>query len=654
MLSEALASTIGATYTSALACDNGVTPSPSTGTTGSFNVPTTLAGATITCTFTNTRTEALLTLQKAWDNGFAGDQAGLSITGSDGATRGAATSTATGAVGLETDTTNVATATVFSGETVALNEELPPAGVTNTGAYLSSIACDQPGLTPGTSGQGGTFAVPSTPVPVTCTITNTRTPTGVLTLEKTWVNGHPNDSATLTVTSLLGGTETATAVVPAGGQGTSANKVEQHPITAGETINLSEVLAANNIGTYSSTLTCDQPGLVENLGGQSGTFTVSSNTEAVLCTFTNTSPAPEPTVKKTVVSNNQNPDGTWTTVYDLAVTNPDPNRSTMFTLSDTLAFGANITVNSATVTGPAPPATGPAPSPTWNGTTDTTVVPSAFIAAGTTLHYTVTVNSTVHAAATADDRLCASGGGFRNTGTAGLPSHPDTNVSDTACADPASPTVTKRVVSVVAGASPGQFTVTYALTVANSSTTSQVSYSLNDELGFPAGVTITSTSASRVHSALDGSGATAPQPVSGWTGSGSGTQLASNMTLAAQSMDTYTLVVGVTVTSSVATDALMCNSSAGAGHGYFNSATMTSGSDQFTAEACADITPVTAPPAPSPPPPAAVTPSAPAAPLAFTGFLLSHFLIAAALLLALGTALIVISRRRRTRARHGA
>jgi hypothetical protein len=346
------------------------------------------------------------------------------------------------------------------------------------------------------------------------------------------------------------------------------------------------------------------------------------------------------------------------------VTNPDPNRSTMFTLSDTLAFGANITVNSAAVTGPAPPATGPAPSPTWNGTTDTTVVPSAFIAAGTTLHYTVTVNSTVHAAATADDRLCASGGGFRNTGTAGLPSHSDTNVSDTACADPASPTVTKRVVSVVAGSSPGQFTVTYALVVANSSATSQVSYSLSDELGFPAGVTITSTSASRVHSALDGSGATAPQPVSGWTGSGSGTQLASNMTLAAQSMDTYTLVVGVTVTSSVATDALTCSSSgAGAGHGYFNSATMTSGSDSFNAEACADITPLPPPPAPPPAPPVhpavVPTPAAPKPPppvptgvLAFTGGVFGLFLIIAAILLIAGTALIVTSKRRRARGRH--
>ena len=48
-------------------------------------------------------------------------------------------------------------------------------GAGNTGTYTSEIACNQPGLTPDADGRGGTFAVPATPVPVTCTFTNTRT-----------------------------------------------------------------------------------------------------------------------------------------------------------------------------------------------------------------------------------------------------------------------------------------------------------------------------------------------------------------------------------------------------------------------------------------------------------------------------------------------
>ena len=116
---------------------------------------------------------------------------------------------------------------------------------------------------------------------------------------------------------------------------------------------------------------------------------------------------------------------------------------------------------------------------------------------------------------------------------------------------------------MVAGSTSGQWVVTYQVTAANGTGT-EVSYSLHDQLGFPAGVTVTSTSASRVHSALDGSGATASEPIPGWTGTGSGTALASNQVLAAQSKDTFTIVVGATVTSSLAAAATACNAT-GAG-----------------------------------------------------------------------------------------
>ena len=65
-------------------------------------------------------------------------------------------------------------------------------------------------------------------------------------------------------------------------------------------------------------------------------------------------------VTKTVTSNTQNSNGTWTIIYDVAVTNPNASIETSFALTDTLAFGNNIDVNLAKVTG-----TGA--SAAWNG-----------------------------------------------------------------------------------------------------------------------------------------------------------------------------------------------------------------------------------------------------------------------------------------------
>ncbi|HKE71996.1 MAG TPA: hypothetical protein VKB57_00165 [Acidimicrobiales bacterium] len=630
-LAESFIAGTAANYEDAsLACDNGVTV-----TGDSFVVPG-VPATPITCTFTNTRRQATLTLHKAWVNGAAGDQAGLSVIGTDGGTSGSATATVpAGGTGTSTE---AATATIFAGGTVTVNEELPPAGHDNVGAYTSETACTpSAGFTPGEGGQGGTLVVPSTPVEVSCTITNTRSATGELTLEKHWINGFPGDSADLTVAATLE-TATTTALVPGQGTGTSPDKVVV-PIASGESLDLGEVLPAaghTNVGAYVSSLACDQPGLTADANGRGGTFAVSADQAAVRCTFTNTASPPAPAVTKTVTSNVQNPDGTWTIVYDVAVTNPDPSRPTAFTLVDALAFGAGIRVNSASVTGAGA-------DPDWDGSTTATVVSEATLDPLAAEHYTVTVNATVLPGATTADRSCAAGGGFLNTAGVSLPAAiVPAALQASACADPVSPTVRKRVVSVVAGSAPDRWVVTYAVTATNGTGT-DLTYSLRDRLGFPAGVTITSTAASRVHSAQDGSGATAPEPVAGWTGSGSGTVLATGRSLVAHSRDSYTLIVGATVTSGVADSALAC-STAGRGHGWFNSATLTSGADRFSAAACA---PIVRTPLPPPVRPPVLRPQAPGAAgtLPFTGLILVHGLVAAAVLLCVGTALLLARRR---------
>ena len=70
----------------------------------------------MTCTFTNTRQRATLTLQKTWINGAAGDTANLSINGGPPVDR--APPTATSGPDTSPDT---ATATVLSGSTVTLS-----------------------------------------------------------------------------------------------------------------------------------------------------------------------------------------------------------------------------------------------------------------------------------------------------------------------------------------------------------------------------------------------------------------------------------------------------------------------------------------------------------------------------------------------------
>jgi large repetitive protein len=214
--------------------------------------------------------------------------------------------------------------------------------------------------------------------------------------------------------------------------------------------------------------------------------------------------------------------------------------------------------------------------------------------------------------------------------------------SATACAEPASPTVAKKIVSVVAGSQSGHWAVTYTVTVANGSDT-QVSYSLTDQPGYPQGVAITSTSASRVHSALDGSGASAPEPIT--TGSGSSTVLATGRLLPPRTKDTYTVVIAATVSSGLSADRASCTGAPG--QGWFNAASLTSGKDTFAAHGCDPITIPSGPAAPAPPaPPAGPTP--PTA-LPFTGVPVEQFLLSAIVLLCSGALLLMLVRVRRRR-----
>ncbi|MEE2524471.1 DUF11 domain-containing protein [Pseudarthrobacter sp. J47] len=245
-LSELLADANGASYTAALACSaDGLTYTP-LALSGAYQVPVT--PVPVTCTFTNTRTSAVVTLQKHWTNAAAGDTADLDITATLGQTPAdGATSTADGTAQF-TDTTNVVTANVLSGETIQLAEVL---GAANIGAYTSSLSCN---AGPSTAGTTGSYTMPKTAAPVTCTFTNNRTSVELV-LEKEWINGAAGDAAELAVTSTFPGSPETS--VSAGIEGSEVDSpVKTVTVLSGETVGLSEVLDAGNDAAYANSLVC--------------------------------------------------------------------------------------------------------------------------------------------------------------------------------------------------------------------------------------------------------------------------------------------------------------------------------------------------------------------------------------------------------------
>lgn len=168
-LAETLESDNSGSYDATLAC---VGPGELTftagDTTGTFTVPVTGAGD-VTCTFTNTRREVELVLDKEWVGGAAGDASTLTATSLDTVASGL--SVATGTAGSEIDA-DVATATFLAGDVVTL-EDVP--GVDNDRQYDLTWSCDA-GEVAADTGAAATLVVPTDVAAgdtVTCTATNT-------------------------------------------------------------------------------------------------------------------------------------------------------------------------------------------------------------------------------------------------------------------------------------------------------------------------------------------------------------------------------------------------------------------------------------------------------------------------------------------------
>lgn len=193
-------------------------------------------------------------------------------------------------------------------------------------------------------------------------------------------------------------------------------------------------------------------------------------------------------VGKEVLSQAQQPDGTWVVLYRLTVANPDPTIATVYSLEDRFDLGAGVSL-----VGPPAVVARPAAatiSPTWNGAADTTVVEHMVLPGGGTHTYTVRAvidSGSVRGSDAAGDctvDVGESGTGFTNTAAAITGS---TERVASACATAQDPSVTKTVAGEPVRNLNGSFTVGYVVTVQNPSADVDLAYGLSDELSFPVG-----------------------------------------------------------------------------------------------------------------------------------------------------------------------
>nr|WP_249776529.1 DUF5979 domain-containing protein [Leifsonia sp. C5G2] len=318
-------------------------------------------------------------------------------------------------------------------------------------------------------------------------------------------------------------------------------------------------------GEWTCTDTAGGSLTVDRTGPGAATLRGLSAGQAVVCTVTNTHQDQGVRLQKTLAGPaTQNPDGTWTIGYTLAVANRSALAATTYDLADALHFGGGIVVQQATWSGPT--------SGAFSGTT-ATLAQGAALAAGQTADFTVSVTATVGASAWRDRTTdCPDGsgdGGFLNTAT--VTSAGETS-SSSACDSPGTLTVRKTAGEVAQGPQ-GHVTIGYDIVVSNTTPKPQF-YDLADTPQPAPGATVVSATATK-----NGD----PVPYDGGT-------LASGAGIGGGSpehpvTDHYTVTLEVDV-AAFETAQATCD---GASTGLFNAATLSTGSITTEADACADL-----------------------------------------------------------------
>jgi len=285
---------------------------------------------------------------------------------------------------------------------------------------------------------------------------------------------------------------------------------------------------------------------------------------------------PMPGVAKSVLSQEQQADGSWLVLYRIQVGNPSPSAIVAYDLEDEFAFGAGFTVVGAPTIVAAPAGVSATLNPDWDGDSDTTLVEDVLLPGGGTHTYTVRAvvdtGATTSVNPTADCVLDGgeTGTGFTNTASV-ITSAADADAS--ACAEIYDPGVTKTVAGLPVQQADGSWLVSYTMTVTNPSTL-QLRYGLEDVLDFPAGATVTVESAA--------SRAGGPAVVADWDGQTRTQLVASGTALPASAVHVFDVTLR----------AVLAAGQGSVVDGFANTATVTSGlgdAVRTDADAAADL-----------------------------------------------------------------
>ena len=446
--------------------------------------------------------------------------------------------------------------------------------------HTTDIACEEPTtpelkktFTSATQNAGATWTVS-----YGITVNNTAGNAGYYDLAD--IPGFPAD---VTITSWSVTAQGTTPAVTVAEQYTDGVIATGVPIAAGETHSYTVTFVVDVPVTINESVqTCSTEGEATGHGFYNMAQLTSGNQTR---TDDDCGPIDEggvPAVAKSIVSNVQQPDGSWIVEYEIRVSaNPDYNTS--YDLTDSIRFGAGATITSATWTGPT------------SGTFELGDQPTAVLAEDRPLAkgapdevYTVTVQATVESSSvgtpTMDCRIVEgeTGTGFLNQAL--LYSGGWTG-EDQACGVPVLPSVAKEAVglekNLVDGTWDGTWNATYRLTVTNPATDGQeVTYTLNEAPAFAAGVeTIGQSVTSDAEGLPDG-----------WADAfneGGMTVIADRTTGATQ--EVYTVVFNLKFTPAIAAEDRQCADDSSRATGLANGGILLSGGTTDDDDACIEI-----------------------------------------------------------------
>ncbi|MEW4448507.1 hypothetical protein [Qipengyuania sp. JC766] len=327
---ETFTSGNGANYDTSFACINNSNGSAiTTGGSGRSRTLTVPLLSNVTCTYTNTRRSAQLTLRKTWSRARILDAAQLQSTGlANNAIIDAVANTAN-----ETDTATPVT--VYAGDVATFSETFTNGNAAN---YSATFACTGNA----TAVTGTTLTVNAADTAITCTFTNTRLAVQ-LQLRKVWVNAITGNTVTLPATT--GFTANTAAFQAVANTANETDTGTAVTVYAGDTGTIrAEVFTVGTASAYQAVLNCTG-------GTLSGTDARANNTLAInaadagttiVCSYTNARVTPLTVVKtSSVVSdgiNTTNPMAIPGAIvrYCILITNPGSTTAANVIATDSL------------------------------------------------------------------------------------------------------------------------------------------------------------------------------------------------------------------------------------------------------------------------------------------------------------------------------